>query len=266
MSANKTIINLQKQNDSIYNSLIAKGLNFERIFINCEMEETEQIKLLNEENAKLKELIKLTRPAPQPKENNVKQDKQDKQDKQVKQVQSNLSKTNKDNNENDEDDEETFDEPIKKFNIIANMEEIKRAFFNGEYNEVEEQLKSIPFKFFKANYKYNSDKDGAPEYSATNLLEGFVRSFDDYRKYFLICFRCWKLNNNNTYLYDSYWIVNSDEPISNIIGSTCEDFEFEEIHDSNLLFNQIKKKLSDSEDCVYGDNSQSILIGENFVH
>lgn len=261
MNVGKTIVNLQKQNDSIYHSLLSKNINFERICIDMNLDESEQLKLLGEENAKLKELVKSI------KSNQSIQSNQQKQKNLIADsipVSKSIKLAN--NDENNENDEETYIDPIKKFNTITNMEEIKRAFFNGEFVEFEEKLKSHPFKYFKANYKYNSDKDGAPEYSATNLLKGFVRSFDDYRKYFMICFRCWK-SNSNTYLYNSYWIVNSNEPICNIIGLTSEDFEFELIDNLDYFSHQIKKKLTtDSDEFVYSEDCKLILIGENYVH
>jgi hypothetical protein len=56
-------------------------------------------------------------------------------------------------------EEENFEEPIKNFDTITNMEEIKRAFFNGDYDIFESQLKESSFKLLRAKYKYNSDKD-----------------------------------------------------------------------------------------------------------
>jgi len=41
----------------------------------------------------------------------------------------------------DVDDEEKFEEPIAKFSTIANMEDIKRSFFSGDY-ELFEKLMS----------------------------------------------------------------------------------------------------------------------------
>lgn len=291
MSSNRTIVNLQKQNDSIYQSLVSKNINFSRIDIDKNLDESEQLRLLGEENLKLKELIKSIKPI-KPVQSEQTQNKKITESKQNSTVKSNSTNKSNDSNGSNEltnlnnveelNDEETFVDPIKKFDTIANMEEIKRAFFNGEYGEFEEKLKLHSFKYFKANYKYNSDKDGAPEYSATNLLKGFVRNFDDYRKYFLICFRCWKSNpesnldsdsnsnsnfKSNTYFYNSYWIVNSNEPIQNIIGQLYDEFEFEEINDFDLFFNHIVKKLlPDCDNYVYSDDSKSFLIGENYVH
>lgn len=263
MSSNKAILGLQKQNDSIFASLVAKNIQFDRIEI-CEgIDEQEHLRLLNEENVKLKEIVKANKPPPQPKEikqsstttttnNSNTNDKL----KEVKQ------KEKKEDN-NDDDDDEKYEEPIKKFNTITNMEDIKRAFFGGDYTIFEEQLKSHPFKFYKVEYKYNSEKDGVPDFSAKNLLKGFVRNFDDYRKYFMICFRCWKNQDKNEYKYDSLWIVNTNEPVQNIIGSMCEDFEFEETTDLNDFVSKIKK-LPESDEPEYFNGFT--CIGESYVH
>jgi hypothetical protein len=253
MSTNKAIQGLQKQNDSIYTSLVAKNIQFDRIVIPDGTDEQEQLRLLNEENAKLKEVVKANKPPPQPKEVKPIVSKQEAKPAESKP---------KEKKEDDEE-EETYDEPVKKFDTITNMEDMKRAFFNGDYGVFEEQLKAYPFKLYKVGYKYNSDKDGVPEFSAKNLLKGFVRNFDDYRKYFMICFRCWKSQDKNEYKYDSYWISNTNEPIQNIIGSLWEDFDFEETSGLDDFVTQMKK-LPETDEPVYINGFT--CIGESYVH
>jgi len=223
------LISLQKQNDSIYSSLESRNIIFERTIIPDNLDEDEHLKLLNEENNKLKECVKNNKPPPQPKK-----EKQEPPKKKEEMI--------------DKDDDENYEEPIKKFDTITNMEDIKRAFFNGDYNFFESQLKELPFKFLRAKYKYNSDKDSAPVFSAKNLLGGFVRNFDNYRKYFMICFRCWMYDEEITrYEYDSLWIVNTNEPINNIIGNEYyEYFDFEEIDNLDKFFKDLKK-IDDNE-------------------
>lgn len=251
MSSSKAILGIQKQNDSIFASLVAKNIHFERIIIPDGIDEQEHLKLLNEENTKLKEVVKANKPPPQPKE--------------VKLVVESkiIVESKPKENKHDEEDDETFEEPVKKFDTITNMEDMKRAFFGGDYGAFEEQLKSHPFKLYKVGYKYNSDKDGVPEFSAKNLLKGFVRNFDDYRKYFMICFRCWKSQDKNEYKYDSLWIVNTNESIQNIIGSMWEDFEFNETSDFDDFLNGIKK-LPETDEPVYTNGYT--CIGESYVH
>lgn len=70
------------------------------------------------------------------------------------------------------------------------MEDIKRAFFNKEYDTFETLIKQHPLRYYRASYNYASDKDGAPEFVAKNLVKGFVRNLDDFRKYFITGFRC----------------------------------------------------------------------------
>ena len=57
-----TIKNIQKQNDSMYGSLIARNIQFDRIEIPNDIDEQEQLKLLNDENVKLKEIVKNNKP------------------------------------------------------------------------------------------------------------------------------------------------------------------------------------------------------------
>jgi hypothetical protein len=259
MSTNKVIQSIQKQNDSIYASLIARQIQFERTICPEGTSDPELLVLLNEENSRLKEVVKANKPAPQPKEEKIKPE----------QVSSTSKpKENIENKENkDDDDDETYEEPVKKFDTLTNMEDMKRAFFSGDYGIFGEQIRTHPFKLFKVQYKYDSDKDGSPEFSAKNLLKGFVRNFDDYRKYFMICFRCMKyqdeLKVQYKYKYDSVWIVNTNEPIQNIIGSTWDDFVFEETVNIDEFIEQIKKiPETDEPICINGYT----CIGESYVH
>ncbi len=237
---------LQKQNDSIFFSILTRKIEFERTIIPQDISEDEHIRLLNEENLRLKEVIKANKPVPVPKE-----------EKKVEQQKVESKPKEKVESKDDDDQEETFEEPVKKFDTIANMEDLKRAFFNGLYDEFETHFKSAPYKLYRVEYKYNEDKDGAPEFSAKNLLKGFVRNLDDYRKYFMICFRCWKDSNEAKYQYKSLWIVNTLEPVRNIIGSFADDFEFVEESDTNAFIAEIKKLENiDETQC----------IGESYVH
>jgi hypothetical protein len=258
MNLEKSIQNIQKQNDSIYSSLVAKNIIFERTIVPDEATNDERLKLLNEENTRLKDVAKANKPI---------QEKQEKQQKQEKpQKQQNLPKDREDV-EDDEGDEENYEEPIKKFDTITtNMEEIKKLFFSSSgYDEFNQIVMTIPFKFYKVQYKYNSDKDGVPDFSAKNLLKGFVRNFDDYRKYFMICFRCLKLKDKQEFKYESYWIVNTNEPINNVIGSFYDDFEFEPVENINDFLSNIKKLLDvNNEEPVFIGNYE--CIGESFVH
>jgi len=256
MSSNKVIIGLQKQNDGMYSSLINRNISFERTIIPDGIEENEYLKILQEENNKLKQVINDNKPQPQP--------KQEKKNP-VVQVSKKETKPKEEDNEGDEEEEETYEEPVKKFDTIINMEELKRAFFNADYMIFEEQLKSYPLKFYKVSYKFDSDKDDAPDFSAKNLLKGFVRNFDDYRKYFMICFRCWKNQHTVKYKYDSFWIVNTNEPIPNVIGSLAEDFDFVETTDIDYFISEIKKlPVLESDEPVW--INEYTCIGESYVH
>ena len=94
-------------------------------------------------------------------------------------------------------------------------------------------------------------------------VKGFVRNFDDYRKYFMICFRCWKHQDITQYKYESLWIVNTYEPIQNIIGSMCDDFKFEEITELDDFIGWIKK-IPETEEPVFINGYT--CIGESYVH
>lgn len=260
MSLANKIFGIQKQNDSIRASLIARNIPipFEPVLIGDSVGIEEQVlNQLNEENKKLKEIVQANRPPPQPKES---KEKPVKAEKAVKAV-----KAEKEPKNVDDENGENYEEPTRSFDTITNMETIKRTFFSGDYELFRQQISEHPFKFYKVEYKYNSDKDDAMEFSAKNLLGGFVRNFDDYRKYFMICFRCWKLRDSKQYKYSAVWIVNTNEPIRNIIGSLYDDFDFEETTDLDYFVSKMQKITTiDSEKPVYIDDYT--CIGESYVH
>jgi len=229
MSSNleNKVKNIIKQNDSIYQSLLAKNIYFERTLINDKMSDEDKVILLSEENEKLKNISKNNRPPPEVKV--------------VKPVIIQIKEIKED------DDEENYETPVKKFTTITNMEDIKRAFFCKDYELFNELIKQFNFKYYSADYKYSSEKDGSPEFIAKNLVKGFVRNLDDYRKYFMVCFRCYK-NENNNYSYPSLWIVNSEDDIKEIIGSNYDDYIYQEENDI-LNFLQNIQKVED-ENCI----------------
>jgi hypothetical protein len=238
---------LIKQNESIYNSL--KNRNVldigDLIVLTDDLTIDNKFELLNIENNRLKELVKNNKPPPV-----------------VPQAKPVVNQNTKVKEVKDDNDDEEYIEPVTKFSTLTNMEDIKRAFFtaeNNDYTKFIELVKNHSFKLYKVNYKYSSDKDGAPSFSAKNLVGGFVRNFDDLRKYFMICFRCFKNDVVPvSYSYPSYWIVNSEDLLEKIIGSLYEDFEFTEIKDDekdNFYIEIQKIKVEDEN-----------LITESYVH
>jgi hypothetical protein len=239
---------LTNQNNSIYNALISKNVIFERSEISADLTDEEKLVILLKENMELKELSKNNRPPPQIKE---------------KKVETQNTDQKKNNEQKDDDKEETYEDPVKKFSTILNLEDIKRAFFNKEYDTFETLIKEHPLKYYRASYNYASDKDDAPEFIAKNLVKGFVRNLDDFRKYFITGFRCF-LNTDNesgskTYTYPSLWIVNSNDNLQDIIGSLYEDFTFIEDTDLSIFLQDFRK--IDLE-----NNYNNNLIDEAYLH
>ena len=192
--------------------------------------------------------MKINKPAPQPKK-----------EKQPVQQAKPKEKKPKD----DEEEEEDYVEKVKKFTIIVNMEDIKRHFFMNEIPEFNEEVRKHGLHFYEGNYKYNSDKDGAPEFSASNLLKGIVKQLDNSRKYLMTVFRCYKVGEN--YEYKSLWIVNTNDDFKEVIGDLHDDFEFTTIEDGNInnFLIDMNKKMIGDEYPVIDDKT---LIGEVYVH
>jgi hypothetical protein len=232
--------NLKRQNQGMEASFIAKGIHFEKI------DDTEDVDRLTEYNLYLKSVSAANRPKEnKPKDTNKPKEKNDKEEKKVL--------------------EEEEDLPIKdvkpSFSTIVNMEDIKRAFFCKDYDTFHSLVRQHPFKYYKANYKYSSDNAGRPEYVAKNLLRGFVQSMDDSRKYLMVCFRCILVDKDaKDYRYPSYWIVNSNDDLSTILGSQYEDFDFIQVEEDDaisILLNRMHKNE---------DETDNALVGEQYLH
>ena len=156
-------------------------------------------------------------------------------------------------------EDDIVEEPPKiDLPTITNMEEIKRAFFNNEYDVFQDLIKDHNFGYFNVEYKFSSENDNKPEYIAKNLVGGFVRNIEDFAKYFLVCFRCYKIEN--TYIYHSLWMVNIKtdnylESIKKVIGTVYDDFTFTSVDNVESFLNNLQKKEITDE-----------LIIEKYVH
>jgi hypothetical protein len=238
-----------KQNDGIYFSLVTRSIHFDRVDISDVTDEDEKVRLLNDENSRLKEVIKNNKPPPQVK---VK-----------KEVVQAAPSAKKKEDKGDEEEEDNYVEKKKSFSIINNMEGIKTLFFSGEMEEFKTTIKNIDFKYFTANYKYNSDKDGSPEFSAKNSIKGFCKNFDKTAKYFMICFRCYKVGDN--YEYESLWIVNTNDELTDVIGDFVNDFDFVPVNTEQLdtFLSNIEKK--NTEETPFVEDNRT-LIDEVYIH
>ncbi len=245
----KQITNLKNQNHGMETSFTAKNIQFTGLTINDVDLDTE-LMLLTNHNMYLKSISAANRPPPQAK-TKVKATEIQEQSK----LKSNKSKSE------DIEDNEDIDDVKPVFSTITNMEDIKRTFFNKDYELSFNLIKQHPFKFYEANYKYSNDYAGSPDFVARNLIRGFVQGFEDYRKYFMVCFRCILVNKDIIeYKYPSYWIVNSNDDLHTILGSTYNDYEFVAIKEEEAI-NKMFKNMEKNE-----NNNDDTLIGEIYLH
>lgn len=229
---------IKKQIDGMQRSLTQRNIVFENFIIDVTLPETELMERLKLENERLKQIINQNKPAPQPK---IKKQPEKQPDKKPEK----------------QDTDETFEEPVKEFNTITNMENIKRAFFSNDHNTFTVLINEHKLHYYVADYKYSSNNDGKPDYIARNLLRGFVQQFDDYRKYFMICFRCYSSADeaDSKYNYTSLWVVNTTDNVREIIGDIYDDFNFTEVTDTAQFLIDIQKQPK-----------TDTLLDESYVH
>jgi hypothetical protein len=123
--------------------------------------------------------------------------------------------------------DEEFTTPVVKEKTIGNLENAKRAFFNNQSEEFVKGLESKPYKYYKATYKYWDDYTGRPDFVVRNFNRGMIQNLEDYRKYFLVCFRALTVQEK-TYQFESFWVFNV-ENAKDLLGSFYDDFEWTEI-------------------------------------
>ena len=240
----KHIILLTNQNEGMETSFTHKGIQFTKLIIeNVDPETT--LMLLTDYNTYLKNISKTNRPPQQPTEPKIKT----------------IVHTNKETTDPmdfSNEDELTKEEKIT-FPTICNMEDAKRAFFSKEYDAFVNIIQGSPLKFYKATYKWSDDNDGKPEFIARNLLRGFVQGLEPYKKYFMICFRCVLIDaHTKRYAYPSYWIVNTDANMNDILGSSYDDYKFMSVEE-----NDVKNMLDDMKKSEDEDEN---VIGETYLH
>ena len=240
----RQIANLIKQNEGMESSFKMKGIKFTKLSVDdTDISVERHLELLKIQNEYLKDISKQNRPPPQEKPKDQPKPKETK----PKDV------------DDDEDDVPKEVKPV--YSTIANMEDIKRAFFSKEYDIARDLIKHQPFTFYKVNYKFSSDNTGRPSYIAKNLLRGFVQGLDDYRKYFMICFRCILVDKEpNKYRYPSYWIVNTNDDLKTVLGSLYDDYDFIAV-DGEEAVSKMLKRMEKNE-----DENDGALIGEIYLH
>lgn len=238
----KQIANLKKQNEGMETAFKNKNIEFTKLNTD-DIDPEIELNLLKNYNEYLKGISKNNRPPPQEKQ---------------EQKQHSVAKKSEEDEDQGDDDVPKDLKPV--YSTIVNMEDIKRAFFNKEYDNFNDLIRQNPFKYYQVNYKYASDNTGRPQYVAKNLLRGFVQGLDDYRKYFIVCFRCILTNKDiNEYSYPSYWIVNSNDDIKTILGSLYDDYDFNLVDNPSEITCLLKKmEKTETED--------DTLVGEIYLH
>jgi len=137
-------------------------------------------------------------------------------------------------------DDEGHEDKKVTYTKIGNLEPVKRAFCNKEFESFESliQNQNPPFKLYDVDYVYASDYDSSPEFVVVNKNKGFVQSMDEYRPYFYIAFSCYKKEGKVN--FKSYWIVNTTDSLDKVLGSDFDSFKFTPMNDAKEFVNVFK--------------------------
>lgn len=100
---------------------------------------------------------------------------------------------------------------------IGNLESVKRAFCNGDFNEFDKLIKSAnpPFVMFMGD---GGEENIPMEFIVRNRVAGFVQSLDKNTKWIFACFQAEPVadDSGNRYKFTSCWIVNTTTPIADL--------------------------------------------------
>jgi hypothetical protein len=151
-------------------------------------------------------------------------------------------------------EEDNHEDVKKNYTCISDLETLKRLFFNM-YTEEDNmnflnEINLQTYKFYYLKYKYDSDMNNKATFMASNLNKGFVKRFDDYKKYLFGVFRCYQKDTN--YMYDGFLLYNAVESIEEVIGDNIDDFEYSVINLESFL--EGIKKLGDD------------VLDEKYIH
>lgn len=111
---------------------------------------------------------------------------------------------------------------------IGNLEPIKRAFCNKEFDEFTKLISEQPYKLYEATYIYSNEYVGKPDFILDNKNKGFIQTdvMESKRNYMFVAFVCTK--EEEKLMFKSYWIVNSTDPLESILEDDYQNFEFVE--------------------------------------
>jgi hypothetical protein len=137
-------------------------------------------------------------------------------------------------------DDEAQEEQKLTYSKIGNLEAVKRAFCNNEFDTFKSlvQNQNPPFKLLIADYNDADEFQGKPDFILTNKNKGFAQVMEDFRPYFFITFVCFKKDNKVN--FKSYWVVNSNDDLKTILGSDYESFRFSSADNVNEFLDAFK--------------------------
>lgn len=152
-------------------------------------------------------------------------------------------------------DEIELNEPIVKFETNVNLEQLKRDFFNKNYEaflrDLFELVESKKVFLLEGKYKYDDEYDGRPFFAAKNRVNGFENSLQEFKKYLFAKFEVQIIQEcPNKYNFTSLWIVNSADFLQNMKkkDSEFDDFDFIDISYQNfsekfIMQNEFNEKI-----------------------
>jgi len=243
------------QNEGMYTGLAKQNVFFIRADPPKSTDDAELIKFHQSEKARLVQAMqefKKSQPKPEPKPK-------------VEQPKTEQPKVESKPKPPKDDEDEDVVETKKTYKTFRNMEELKRAFCNNEYDRFKElclvQDENPPYLFYEATYKNSADMDDKPDYVAKNLVTGFVRNLENARPYFFNCYRGYAKDDDylNRYTYTSLWIVNTDTPLAEVTDGCSDDFTFVQIDRNDA--DTIQKFLAKFE-----RSTEPNLIKEAYLH
>lgn len=120
---------------------------------------------------------------------------------------------------------------------IGNLEPVKRAFSNKEYQQFQELLEqqSPPFRYLAGTYRGAEEFEGRPDFILHNRNKGFLQSdpLEKNRAYLFVAFSCFR--KEGKLVFQSYWIVNTEDPLEQLLEDELDSFELNEVDLTTII-------------------------------
>ena len=133
---------------------------------------------------------------------------------------------------------------------IMKEDENGEPLYPSLFDQSKSEVVTHNYKLYKAKYREDITFDRNKEYIHKNLNSGFVNVFEEFKDYIYVCFRLAVNPLDGKCLYSSWWIVNSELEIQDLIKEDSGLFEFTKVEECNVDSFLIEFRKNESSEII----------------